>query len=731
MIPETSPHTVYTIWQEENKISENIQENEVKNLTERLLGNRSSEFLLSVNPSVRGSDGHNQAVIKSHVVEGVTRIHIVGSTGVTVAWGLHHYLKYYCLAHISWETDQLALPKNLPEVQLTLTSNDLYRYYQNVCTAGYSFVWWQWPAWERHIDWMALNGINMPLAFNGQEEIWRRVWTKLGLGQQDLDEHFAGPAFLPWGRMGNLRGWGGPLTRSWHKMQVNLQHKILARMRNLGMMPILPAFAGQVPNGYVKLNPNSTYTKQNWQNFNATYSGVYLLSPTDPKFKEIGTLFIEEQAKEFGTNHLYNCDVFNEMRPSNNSAQYLSEVGQAVYQAMSGDSYSIWVMQGWLFLDSGFWGEKQTEALLRSVPQGRMLVLDLDSTDREQYTRTHSYYGQPFIFNMIHTFGGQLAMFGRKDNVNTRPVQARAMPNSSMVGTGFTPEGIHNSYVMYDLLSEMSWRKNPIKDLTKWFEDYAVRRYGSKNILIAEAWRLLANSVYSSSVRNFHGHVLIIRPPQLGFKDLIWYNVTDVVNAWGLFVAASEEFRGVETFEFDLVDLTRQALANIAPLWFYRAEQAYRDKKIEILHENALVFTDVLKDMEEILGTNTNFMLGPWFEAAKALATNEEEARLYEFNACNQITLWGPDGQILDYGGKQWAGMMKDYYIPRWKMFFKALETCIIKKTKFDKKKFKEDFLATQGRPFCKEKKHYPTTSKGNTIDIAKKLYTKWKSVLI
>ena len=28
-----------------------------------------------------------------------------------------------------------------------------------------------------------------------------------------MAEHFAGPAFLPWGRMGNLRGWGGPLPR--------------------------------------------------------------------------------------------------------------------------------------------------------------------------------------------------------------------------------------------------------------------------------------------------------------------------------------------------------------------------------------------------------------------------------------------------------------------------------------------------------------------------------------
>ncbi len=43
---------------------------------------------------------------------------------------------------------------------------------------------------------------------------------------------------------------------------------------------------------------------------------------------------------------------------------------------------------------------------------------------REQYTRTKSYFGQPFIFNMIHTFGGQLAMFGRAHNINTRQITA-------------------------------------------------------------------------------------------------------------------------------------------------------------------------------------------------------------------------------------------------------------------------------------------------------------------
>ena len=50
-----------------------------------------------------------------------------------------------------------------------------FRYYQNVCTSSYSFAWWTWTRWERHIDWMAMNGINLPLAFTGQEAMFKKV----------------------------------------------------------------------------------------------------------------------------------------------------------------------------------------------------------------------------------------------------------------------------------------------------------------------------------------------------------------------------------------------------------------------------------------------------------------------------------------------------------------------------------------------------------------------------
>ena len=79
----------------------------------------------------------------------------------------------------NWEETQLNSTLGQIIVTLVLTSNDRWRYYQNVCTPGYTFVFWQWPQWEAHIDWMVLNGINMPLAFTAQEAIWIRVYQQV------------------------------------------------------------------------------------------------------------------------------------------------------------------------------------------------------------------------------------------------------------------------------------------------------------------------------------------------------------------------------------------------------------------------------------------------------------------------------------------------------------------------------------------------------------------------
>lgn len=108
---------------------------------------------------------------------------------------------------------------------------------------------------------------------------------QFGLSESDLAKHFSGPAFLPWQRMGNMEAFGGPLSRNWHNFTIKLQHQILARMRNLGMTPVLPAFAGHIPQALIDKYPNVSFTKQNWNGFPPTY----LLDANEALFKVVAT----------------------------------------------------------------------------------------------------------------------------------------------------------------------------------------------------------------------------------------------------------------------------------------------------------------------------------------------------------------------------------------------------------------------------------------------------------
>eukprot|EP00058_Branchiostoma_floridae_P020458 XP_002605948.1 hypothetical protein BRAFLDRAFT_132235 [Branchiostoma floridae] len=402
------------------KVDDATQQQTVEDMIFRTVGDRFSDFSVVVDSSFlpMGKEAFQLDTVGSKIV-------IRGTTGVAAAHGFNHYLKYYARCQVSWTVQQVHLPGVLPPVTpaVTIVTVNRYRYYQNVCTVSYSFVWWDWSRWERHLDWMALSGINLPLAFNGQEAIWQKVYLSLGFTQKDLDEHFGGPAFLAWARMGNIRGWGGPLPQSWHQNQLELQHKILARMRN----------------------------------FDSTLMHLYLdYSGGDLKTRTVAHTCWTLRIHCFLT--LEECLLLSE-------PNYLSKAGAAVYAGMlAGDPQAIWLMQGWLFQARDFWQPAQTKALLQSVPEG------------------------PFL--------------------------ARKYLGSTMVGTGLTPEGIDQNYIMYELMNEVAWMPQPFQILDNWASDYAWSRYGVKNSNASLGWQILLKSVYDCE-NGFKDHcdsVVVHRP---------------------------------------------------------------------------------------------------------------------------------------------------------------------------------------------------------------------------
>ena len=354
------------------------------------------------------------------------RIHLKGTNGVAVASALNWYLRYNCKVDTSWNSAfPLQLPASLPKVGRPIARKSLVRwgYYENVCTHSYTQAWWDWARWEREIDWMAMNGINLPLALTGQEAVMQRVFLKMGLSHKQTAAYFTGPGFLAWNRMINIRSWGGGLPQSWIDGQQALQQRILARERSLGMTPVLPAFAGGVPEAMQQVFPRAKFTRHgNWGGFSADNCCVLMVAPKDPLFQEIGKAFVEEVVATYGSDHIYSCDTFNENRPTASAGEhgldFLTQSAEAVIKSMeAADSKAIWLMQGWLFMnDARFWQKPQLEAYLKGVPHERMILLDLFTEvypvwKRKDLKRPTPIEKRRWVWNMLHSFGGNSGIY--------------------------------------------------------------------------------------------------------------------------------------------------------------------------------------------------------------------------------------------------------------------------------------------------------------------------------
>lgn len=688
-----------------------------------------SKYLSSVEVEVNPITFYNQKdMFTLRTIDG--KLSIRASTGVAAVWGFNYYLKKYCNSQIEWQNSNVNIPDPLPEVNEYVIANDRFRYYENVCTASYSFVWWNVEDWLLHVEWMALNGINMALAPIAQEAAWARVYKELGLSDDEIEEHFTGPAFLAWLRMGNVRGWGGPLPNSWQDQQLKIQNAVVDYMFQLGIVPVLPSFNGHVPKAFSRVFSNATYYQVgSWNKFKEDYCCGLFLDPSDQLFKNIGKMFLKEitAGAGIGSGHIYSVDPFNEVNVTPWSTGFVKQTATAIYSTISEfDDRAVWLLQNWMFVhDPLVWPKTRVETFITAVPNGRMLVLDLQSEQWPQYFLYDMYFGQPFIWCMLHNFGGTSGMFGSMQIINKEVYEVRNIENSTMIGIGLTPEGINQNYVVYDLMLESAWRKAPVIDLNEWVEDYAKRRYACN--ATTGAWPYLLKSVYSyNGLKKIRGQYVVTKRPSFKLKPWAWYKSHDLFEGWRRIVFADKDQCNNGGFHHDLVDVTRQALQ-------YRAEQLYlnmlknRNQSTLLFNSSITMFLEVMDDMRSILGTDSDFSIAPWLNKARRLATNDEDSYLYELNARNQITLWGPNGEITDYASKQWAELFQYYYYPRWKTFLDAALEAKVEKEPFDEKGAQQLVRVAVEQRFARV--NIKPTDGGDAKSLAIQLYTKWSNV--
>ncbi|MGH7952784.1 MAG: alpha-N-acetylglucosaminidase, partial [Limisphaerales bacterium] len=519
------------------------------------------------------------------------------------------------------------------------------------------------------------------LAQTGNEYIWQKVWREYGLSDEEIRAFFTGPAYLPWHRMVNIDHWGGPLPQSFIDGQHDLQKKILARERELGMSPVLCAFAGHVPEALKARQPTMQIEKipPGWGGFSSNYS-CWFLNPLDPKFKEIQIKFLREQQKEYGTSHYYGADPFNEITPPSWEPSYLAGVSRAIYGGMSQvDPDAIWLQMAWTFQGRKQWTDERLSAMIGAVPQGRMILIDYVCENRELFRETKSFYGALFIWDYLGNFGGNTYLVGPINKINQRLTAAMNDATlTNLVGVGATLEGLNNP-VVYEMLFDRAWTGGKM-NLATWVNDEACARAGGRDTHFEQAWDILRKKILVDDVNPIGGHGVIFQAthPALHGETRpsteIAYDNADLIRAWQLLLQVNPATRKSSAYQRDLVDTTRQALGNIGLTFRSQMAAAY-DKKDAVAFEKAAdQFMALGNDMDKFLGTRTEFLLGKWIDDAKSWAADKDEQAYYEKDARSIITIWGgpPGGHLTDYASRQWNGLMRDYYLPRWQMLIDA-----------------------------------------------------------
>lgn len=656
---------------------------------------------------------------------------IRGNNYVSIASGINWYLKYRLGVHLTWNTMHASLPATLPVAGNTERHDtDIkHRYYLNYCTLSYSMAFWDWKRWEQELDWMALHGINLCLDIVGTDVVWRNVLLKLGYTKAEANEFVAGPAFQAWWLMNNLEGWGGPNSDNWYRQREVLQKQILKRMKELGINACLPGYSGMVPHDASKRLALDVADPGLWND----YKRPAFLQPTDKRFAEIASLYYKEQEKLFGKADFYSMDPFHE--GGNARGVDLKAAGKAIMASMkAANPKAVWVVQAW--------GACPYPDMIRDLRNGDMLVLDLYSENRPQWGdpestwyREDGFNGHDWAFCMLLNFGGNVGLFGKIQHVIEEYYKARQSKfASTLKGVGLTMEGIENNPIMYELVSELPWRDTRFS-WEKWLHGYVEARYGNlHNKKVQQAWMLLAKSVYGAPARlteqGCHESVLCARPSLDAYQVSSWsemeefYNPEDVIQAARLMVEASHDVKANANFRYDLVDITRQAIAEQARLVYGEAVAACKAKDREMFAHATRMFLDILLQQDRLLSSMPDFMVGRWIAQARALGTNAQESDHYEWNARTQITIWGnrdaaERGGLREYAHKEWNGVLRDFYYPRWKAYFDALAET------FDGKPMKPlDFYAMDEK-WTLMHNEYPSKAQGDPVEYSQEAFTK------
>ncbi|MDH6623000.1 hypothetical protein M2271_000787 [Streptomyces sp. LBL] len=677
-------------------------------------------------------DHHRQVTLRALAAGGADRFRVTGRAGeITVEGtspavlltGLNTYLARVAKADISWNGEQLDLPRLLPAPagEIAGSANVPHRFALNDTNDGYTGPYRDWDAWERELDVLALHGINEVLVYTGADAVYYDTFRQFGYSDAELRAWIPAPAHQPWWLLQNMSGFGGPVSRRLIERRADLATKITDRLRELGMTPVLPGYFGTVPDEFVAKNGGdaAVVAQGDW----GAFKRPDWLDPRTTAFQEVAAAFYHAQSERFGDSTMYKMDLLHE--GGNPGDVPVGQAAKAVEAALrKAHPGAVWAILGWQ--------NNPSRDILDAVDKSGMFVVDGLS---DRYTtvtdRESDWGGTPYAFGSIWNFGGHTPMGANAPDWVEQYPKWRDKDNSALAGIAAMPEGADNNHAALALLTDLAWTPGTI-DLDTWFASYAVSRYGAEDPHALAAWKIIGDTAYGMTRADSWSEApdgLFGARPSLGAnKAAAWGPEADRYDTTAFDLALSEllqvapALRDNSAYRYDLADVARQVLSNRSRMLLPQIKAAYDTADRARFDELTGIWVDWMKLMDKVLATSGQHLLGRWLADARSWGGTKAEKDQLEYDARSIITTWASRASseegLHDYANREWSGLVGGLYLTRWTLYFRELSSAL----KEDRQPKTVDWFALED-DWAHRHDSYPTKTTGDVQKVARQIH--------
>lgn len=686
----------------------------VRAALQRLFPRHAEQFDVRALPAA-GPERYRIEASKGHVV-------IAASTPLAALVGVQTYLHDVAKVDIGWPGDSLSrLPRRLPRPAVPIEGHtDMPdRFALNDTDDGYANAYMDWPAWQHKIDLLALHGFNQVFVPVGQEEVYRRAFAQFGYGDAEIRAWIPAPAHQPWWLLQNMSGFDGPVSAAVYAHRVELGQRIVARLRELGITPVLPGYFGTVPQDFTQKNPAAHVVPQGqWVGF----TRPTWMDPCDPMYARLAATFYAEQRALFGDTTLYKMDLLHEGGKAGDVSVKAAAgcVANALRQAHPD---ARWVLLGWQ--------HNPPADVIRAASGENLLIVDGLADRYDNLNRERDWLGAPYAFGSIPNFGGHRTLGANAGVWLQRFPAWRAKSDSALRGIAWMPEASGIDPAAFSLFADLAWQSTP-PTAQDWFGRYASYRYGGADPHATRAWQLLAHSAYAGASGEWsepQDSLFNARPKLDVTSAAAWsppamrYDMAVFVQAAAELLKVAPALKATSAWRHDVVDMARQAMSDHARELLPSLRDAYRARDITRFHALSAEWLNDMTLLDRLLATSPEFLLGRWLQPALAAADGDaREAARLRFDQLSLITHWGDrsgadKGELHDYANRELSGLVGGLYRARWQRYFAALDKSLADGNAPEP----IDWFAME-QAWSRSSQDYPVTPTGDPARIAAEL---------